>query len=414
MKIVWLINIMLPSVAEKLGEKINNSGGWMVTLARELPEEHDLAICYPDAENRMLEHSKVRYYGCRNTDFKNDISVMTERFESILRKENPDVIHIWGTEHLQSYAMTLAAKNVGMTKNVVVSIQGLVSVYAEHAMAGLPWTAQCIPSLRDVFRKDSLIAQQKSMKWRGEFEKETLKNVEHVIGRTSWDYICARNINPELNYHFNNEILRKSFYDNQWKLEKCEKYSIFVSQAQVPIKGFHFVIEAVALLKEKYPEIKVYVAGNRNPLDHSWKAMGYPKYLYKLAKEKNVADKIIYTGSLDEQKMCQQYLNAHIFVSASSIENSPNSVGEAMLLGVPTIATYAGGTKDILNEQSEGFLYQYDAPYMLAGYIERIFSDEHLALEFSQAARKHAQHIHEKTGNYQELINIYSVVKNHI
>jgi glycosyltransferase involved in cell wall biosynthesis len=41
--------------------------------------------------------------------------------------------------------------------------------------------------------------------------------------------------------------------------------------------------------------------------------------------------------------MKSEYLNCKVFVSPSPIENSPNSVWDAEILGVPTVASYVGG-----------------------------------------------------------------------
>ena len=138
--------------------------------------------------------------------------------------------------------------------------------------------------------------------------------------------------------------------------------------------------------------------------------MAYTVYLTDLAKKLGVLDRIQYIGSLSEEEMCKQFLKSNVFVSASAIENSPNSVGEAMLLGVPTIASYVGGTKDLLTEGIDGYLYQYDAPYMLAGYIDSIFSDDCLANKFSVNARAHAMETHSREKNYQQLMNIYKSI----
>ena len=40
-----------------------------------------------------------------------------------------------------------------------------------------------------------------------------------------------------------------------------ERHSVLVHQAHYPIKGLHFVFEALGKLKKKYPDIKLYVAG---------------------------------------------------------------------------------------------------------------------------------------------------------
>ena len=62
-------------------------------------------------------------------------------------------------------------------------------------------------------------------------------------------------------------------------------------------------------------------------------------------------------------------LNSDIYIQVSHIENSPNSVCEAMLLGMPIIASFAGGTSSILSDGKEGILVQDGDPYTLAGMI---------------------------------------------
>jgi len=39
----------------------------------------------------------------------------------------------------------------------------------------------------DIIRNDSLVNQKKDMAIRGNFEIEVIQNIEHIIGRTSWD-----------------------------------------------------------------------------------------------------------------------------------------------------------------------------------------------------------------------------------
>lgn len=47
--------------------------------------------------------------------------------------------------------------------------------------------------------------------------------VKHVIGRTDWVRACIEAINPDIQYHFCNEILRDRFYEEagSWKYENC-------------------------------------------------------------------------------------------------------------------------------------------------------------------------------------------------
>ena len=239
-----------------------------------------------------------------------------------------------------------------------------------------------------------------------------MSSVGHTIGRTNWDKACANMLAPNAMYHHCNETLRGIFYEktNAWSYNLCEKHSIFISQSNYPIKGFHILLEAISIIINKYPDLKVYTTGS-NPCNTSWyRISGYAKYIKGLIIRNNLSSKINFLGTLDANHMCDMYLKANVFVSASSIENSPNSVGEAMLLGVPIIASYVGGTMDMLKDKEEGLLYQFDAPYMLAYYIDQIFSMESKAKEYGNNASKHAYMTHNPQKNYDELVDIYKEV----
>ena len=63
---------------------------------------------------------------------------------------------------------------------------------------------------------------------------------------------------------------------------------------------------------------------------------------------------------------------------------SPNSVGEAMILGTPVVSSDVGGVKNMLTHNEEGFLYQHDAPYMLAFYVMELFENKENVLNFQK------------------------------
>ena len=137
------------------------------------------------------------------------------------------------------------------------------------------------------------------------------------------------------------------------------------------------------------------------------KKTSYAKYITELIKELNIEKHVFFTGLLDEQQMCERYLNSNVFVCPSSIENSPNSLGEAMILGVPCVSSNVGGVSDMLTHNQEGFLYQADAPYMLAYYICKIFENEELTKQISKNSRKKALKNHNREKNIEQLISIY-------
>lgn len=421
MKILWLCNVMLPVVAQYIGKEPSVYGGWLTGLSNDLLKCNDvqLGVCFPYGNYDIHgQIENLKYYGFKKKkqSYEKYITGLELHFNKIINEFNPDIIHIFGTEDIHSFAMVRTCKALGLIDKVVVSIQGLVSVYAKHYYSGLPYKVINGYTYRDFMRRDNIKQGKKYFLRIGEFEIQTIKEVKHIIGRTDWDKSCVGQINPNACYYFCNETLRDVFYLYQWNIINCERHSIFISQAGYPIKGFHQVIEALPEIIKRYPDTHVYVAGNditkHNTLQDKLKITSYGKHINNLIKKYKLSDYITFTGNLSEKEMCNHYLKANVFVSASSIENSPNSVGEAMILGVPVVSSDVGGVKNLMTHEIDGYIYQHDAPYMLSYYICKIFENEDLAKEFSKNSREHALKTHDRKDNTNRLLDIYKEILN--
>lgn len=418
MNILWLINVALPEASQLMDEAPTPFGGWLVNASRSLSEQSDrmLSVAFPKKGIEsflILEGNTMKYYAFKPALEQNITDNYCDlNFEEILEETKPDIVHIFGTECLHALLMI----NICNHKNIktVISIQGLVSIYARHYMASVPERVQRRFTFRDFIKRDNLKQQQKKFINMGKFEMKAIQRVKHVIGRTSWDRACTTQINPDVQYHFCNETLRDEFYKHTWDINQCEKFSIFVSQASYPIKGLHFMLEAMSFVLKRFPNAKLYIAGpditKFDTLKEKLKKSSYSQYIIELIQKYNLEDKVAFTGLLDEKQMCERYLNSNVFVCPSSIENSPNSLGEAMILGVPCVASDVGGVSDLLTHKEEGFVYQSDAPYMLAYYLCELFSKHELALCFSHNAREHALKTHNIEENLKALINIYQEI----
>lgn len=419
MRVLWVCNIMLPEIARKIGrEDVSCIGGWMTGMWRAIRRmpELSLGICFPvygtsEAMQGVCEGSA--YYGfwqkemvCHSYDRE-----VERQLRKIMEHFQPDMVHIFGTEYMHALA---AVKAFGKRERTVISIQGMVSVYAEHFMAGVPYWVQRGCTFRDIVKRDNLLHQQKSFYRRAVFEREAIACSGHVIGRTDWDRACTMQINPAVFYHFCNETLRDSFYKPDWNIEECEPYSLFVSQGSYPIKGFHQVLKAAPILLKRYPKLKIYVAGGnimkQDSLGDRLRMTSYGKYIRQLTEGYGLEDRVFYTGFLEEEAMKERYRKAHVFVSPSSIENSPNSVGEAMLLGMPVVASDVGGVRNMLEHGKEGYVYPADAYYMMAYYIGELFENPERAVQMGRQAALRAAHTHHREKNRDRLLEIYEEI----
>lgn len=409
-KIIWLINITLPSIAQELKLEISSGGGWIQGTYEHIikNENVDLVILFPVDQEYEGVVDNCRYYS-----FSSNNSL--KRFEQIVKKESPNIVHIFGTEYKHTLDMVNVCEKLNILDKTVINIQGLTSIIAKHYYSNLPNNIINGYTFRDLIKRDNIRQQMKKFQIRGENEIKALRKCKNVIGRTDWDKACTKWINPSIKYYFCNETLRNEFYNNEWNIEECEEYSIFVSQSYYPIKGFHYMLEAMSMVVKEYPNAHLYTTG-KSPLKlkgkEKIKQQSYGRYIAKLIKKYKLEDKVTFLGILNEKEMCNRYLKSNIFASPSSIENSPNSVGEALLLGVPTISSDVGGVTNLMSHNNEGYIYQHDAPYMLAYYICEIFKNKEIALKFSEKSKEKARKLYSKKDNLKNMLKIYINIMN--
>lgn len=415
MRLLWLCNVILPQVAKAINKPVPNMGGWLFAMSESLSRMPDVDFHVYFAVRKKEKYNAktggISYHSftqAGNTVRSNPQNIA--EFEQILREVAPDVIHVFGTEYAHSLDMVKAARNCGMSNRVVISIQGLVSRCSEHYCAYLPHKIVHRSSLRDILKRGNVCQSAKRFARRGEAEMEAIRGVQHVIGRTDWDKACVLQMSPTVNYHFCNETLREEFYQGSWSPDGCERHSLFVSQCSYPIKGMHLMLGAMSEIVKRYPDAHLYTTG-KNPLllrgKDRLKQTAYSKHLAALLRRYQLEEHVTFLGSLSAWQMRERYLASHVFVSCSSIENSPNSLGEAMLLGVPCVSSDVGGVKNMMTHGVEGFVYPADEPYMIAYYVGELFESDTLAQRFSHAAHTHAARTHNPETNLQTLIEIY-------
>ena len=413
MKVLWITNGLYPDVCMHFGIETPFGGGWQVSAANSLVNtvsDIQLAIAAPYKGNdfKKLELNGIIYFLIPNNGSnKHKLSKLGFYWKVIHFHFLPDLVHIQGTEYsfLSSYI------NYFGSKNVVISIQGLVSVYANYYLGGIEKKVLLKNiTMRDILRRDTLFSQKRDFMQRGEIEKAMIQSSVHVIGRTSWDKAHTWVINPKINYHFCNETLRDEFYQHTWELSNCDRHSIFLSQAHYPIKGLHQMIKAFSIILYHFPDSKIYVAGRDFVTNKGLLITGYGKYIKSLMKINGITNKIIFTGILQEKEICKIFLSSHVFVCPSSIENSPNSIGEAQLLGVPCVASYVGGISEMVKDNETGLLYRFEEVEMLAAAICKIFSDDQFAKNLSVQGQAIANNRHNKINNSNTLYTIYQSI----
>lgn len=401
MRVLWITNILLPPISEKLGIEAVPFGGWMMASLKKLMTDSNIefgvATVHDCVELVEYQIDGVKYYLLPS---KNNIeqydSLLEPHWRTVSAAFMPDVVHIHGSEYQHGHAYINACGN----ENVVLSIQGLISVYARYITGGIDDFGRSIWYPLDALRGRTIKGMINDWHRRAEAETLFLSKIKHLIGRTEWDKNHAWTINPEAKYYFCGETMRESFYHHHWSYAKCQPHSIFISQGQYTIKGLHQLIKALPLIKRVFPDVIVRIAGV-NILDVGWKKSGYRLYLHNLIKQTKTIDSIEFIGKLNEKEICDQFLKANVFVCPSIIENSSNSIGEAQLLGMPIVASYVGGNPELL-DHSKDYLYRFEEYEMLAEKIIHVFqAKEKVSVPDYSLER------YDPKKNTNDLINVY-------
>lgn len=416
MRVLWLCNIMLPDVAAKWGLKASNKEGWLSGICETVKRnrEFELAISFPapkEYTNHVETIDGIKYYGFNEDTTHPEIydESLEEELSFIVGDFKPDVVHIFGTEFPHTLAMCRAMKN--SCNKVLIGMQGVVGACFEHYSDGVPQRVINRRTFRDIIKSDGIREQVDKFDKRTANEVKALQLTGNVTGRTKFDKEYVKRVNPNVNYHFMNEILRSDFYEGEWNYDSCIPHSIFLSQGNYPIKGVHYVLEALPRLKEKYPDIVVKIAGDvitaDSTLKDKIKISSYGKYLLELIKKYDLKDNVKFVGNKNSLQMKQELLNCNIFVCPSTIENSPNSLGEAMLLSVPSVASDVGGITSIFDDNEDGIVYHGGDINALCDAVDKMFSDVEFSTQCGKRAHEHAAKTHNAEENYSRLVDIY-------
>lgn len=418
MRVLWITGSLLPEAIAKIrGEEAkswNSTGSWIIGAAKALAdiESVELTMLSTSQDVKSLTcvqtgsiKSYALPYGKGHFEENREYN---KYMKDIERATAPDIVHIHGTE----YSHSLAWLRVCGSRNTVISIQGMTSVCAYYFKGGMRLADILLNiSFRDLIR-GGILRGQTSFRRRGRFEREMIQHVGHVIGRTRWDKAHVWEINPNAVYHYGGETLREAFYSAEsWNYSACRPHTIFLSQAEMPLKGLHQLLKALPMVHRSFPDTQIRVAGKDPTLAYDasqwWRITGYGRYIKSLIKKLGLRDYITFIGPKGTEEMVAELLQCNVFLCSSAIENSPNSLGEAQMLGVPCIASYVGGVPDMMRGNEEN-LYRYEDTEMLAERICAVFSNKEKQKNLTDTALLR----HNPQKNVADLLETYKSVLN--
>lgn len=413
MKILWTVNLIPEEPARELGINSEVLGGWVEAMASQLKSFNDIELaiackCSSDISFNFSLNG-ITYFSLGYSDGDN-LEKIQNRCAEIISSFSPDIVQVEGTEFLHAKAMLYYCKQKNIP--VIVSLQGILNGQYNYQCGQLQIDDMMFSkSFTEIF--SAWILHLRKVLWykpRMNPEREVIEQAEYILGRTTWDRAHSYAINPDAKYYSCNRVLRNPFYEKNWNLSTVEKHSIYVGNGYYALKGVHFVVMALPQLIREYPDIKLYIAGYKPYTENDKRSFikkGYGAYLKKLIDDLGVEEHIVFTGPLKANDVADKLASVHSYVLCSAIENSPNTLGEAMMIGTPCVSSYVGGAPDMAVDGKEALFYRNDDPKLLAWRIKQIFDNDELALTLSENAKIRARITHDARNNAEKLFFAY-------
>lgn len=371
----------------------HNGGGWIASLERIVRQvdEIELGVAFNFADNGFCyKRDGVVYYPISNASL--------EAYLRIIDDFKPDLIQIFGSEN--AFGELCGKTDVP----VVIHMQGCLPPYHNAlfpvgmgpfdflTQRGLSWRYRFI-GLRSepAFRKNA------------EREIATIQSCRYFMGRTEWDKGLIDLFNPSATYFHCEEALRPSFLEGSQIWQWHDGKPVIVSVISRPwYKGCDLILKTSQLLR-RFTDI-----------DYEWHVYGIPEMRFFEHKYGIRADEVgvRVMGTATQQQLVEAITSARCYVHTSYIDNSPNSLCEAQILGTPVLSTHVGGISSLVQHGKNGLLFPANDPYTLASLLKRVCFDRQLAESLGNGARRDAMRRHNPESIKNRVIEIYKAILN--
>jgi glycosyltransferase involved in cell wall biosynthesis len=410
MKVLWFSNT--PGLANEYLKGKSFGGGWIDALQSEVEKASNCElglVFYVDQVIDNFNFGNTSYFPVQrkfNTKLKRykakivskvEYDENVENFLAIINEFKPDIIHVHGTE--SPFGLIIKKTKIP----IAISIQGNLNVYKGKYFSGIEYST-IAKGLKSLMGK--IVLEYRSFTKKAIIESEILKEAKYIFGRTDWDRRITRVLAPQSKYFLIDEMMRPCFYGHQWLPKKDGMTILFTTSSDSLYKGFEVIIETAILLKKNNFRFEWFVAG----LSLHDELARFSMKLNGVSDLESIGIKLM--GMVNAETILEKMLSSTMYVQVSHIENSPNSVCEAMLLGMPIIASYVGGTPSIVKDNETGLLIQDGDSLSLAGSIIELSAKNELAESFGKAAFKIARERHDGKRIFLNLMNAYSEIIN--
>jgi glycosyltransferase involved in cell wall biosynthesis len=233
-----------------------------------------------------------------------------------LRRIRPDLVHAWGTEN---GAALVAAR---LRYPALVTMQGLMS-----------WLTELVPANRYT-------------RFAARLERWALRRASVVTVESKFAARYLQAHYAQLDLHQVEHAPNWLFHQVQRQPRRAPPRFIWVGSLNYG-KGADLLFEALASLLREL-EFELVIVG---PVD----AEALAPFRAKLPTE--LWSRVAFRGYLTSRQVAEEYAAATLLLYPTRADNSPNSVKEAVVAGLPVVASAIGGIVDYVAPGKNGVLF---------------------------------------------------------
>jgi glycosyltransferase involved in cell wall biosynthesis len=360
-------------------------------------EQRGKVTYYPIHQKSKTSFQKILYYWKNYT--KGSPEKLLSEMSLVINDFKPDVIQVFGIE--SPFACILGHTDIP----VIVHFQGFLNptynAFYPQGMNRFTFLWKTFSLNEWIFRNGYNFAAD-YMRYLCKTERDYFHNLQFALGRTEWDHQIARLLSPQSQYFYVGEMLRGEFTQSRaWVMPSQGKFVLISTISQTVYKGLDVILKTAKLLQEF------------TDMDFEWRIIGisagskFVKFFEKHCNIKSSKVNVRYEGVCNAAQICSLLLESHVYVHPSYIDNSPNSLCEAQLLGLPVIGTFVGGIPSLVTHQETGLLVPANAPYELGYWLQYLYHHPETMARLGDAARKTALIRHSKEKIVSDVLHVY-------
>ena len=411
MKVLWF-NVTEPL---RFRQKNDFVGGWQDALESIVSQcdEIKLFVAFVSRDSvQPVTQNRVSYIPIQTScsfwgkiyslfSWKTEARKTIVEAKKIIDSVKPDVIHVFGTE----WPFGLISKYTSIP--VVVHIQGSYVEISKHLYpSGYSFFDELCEIKFNIRHIVKPIFQSFRNKSRCRMEREIWRINKFYMGRTNWDFQLSKKMHLNRVYFHVDEALRPPFINSlvHWRFRESSKTILISTGCSSFWKGPNLLLETAKILK------------NLN-FDFEWRVAGsMPNSLKNIIERKNKTsfeeNNVQFIGWQTAEQIRRELVNSNLYIQNSYIENSPNSICEAQILGTPVISTDVGGVPSLIEHEKTGFLVPIDHPEQMAKKIISVAHDKYILCEISKKAQECAIQRHNREKILNQLLDCYNNILN--